>query len=401
MLPLLYERGIVPVLSFGCFYKPTTTLQKNFLSDFLVENMEQFIDANWSSTYTIYQNTTLTTAKPPDDKCIIPFYQGTAIVVINLLLVLVGTFGNFMIIFAVLKTPRLRQRVSNFLLLSLAVADLMVTMCAQPLHATSMCFKTFNHYCIAEVDFAYDIAGNFSFFCSVFHLSAISIDRALVVTKPHQHHNMMARKGLKIMLCTCWGSAAAFVCLRVPLPSTLMLSVALIVLNYVIIIISYAVILYEITHQKINEDPTAPMSRVVTRDARMERRVAGTIGIIILFFSLCCLPLLGFYITVKKAVIRDIGSVTYMWIRTLALSNSSMNFIVYSFRIHNFRVAYLKMLGNILQKPRKLFGISKPSSFGASTLSKDMMELGCPVKGRKGTYNLQNSFTTGLTNSSK
>lgn len=362
--------------------------------------MEQPTDANLSNIlFPTYEGTT---GQSLDGKCVFPFEQGIAIIVINLLLITLGTCGNFLIIFAVLNTPGLRQRVSNFLLLSLAIADLLVTMVAQPLHAVSMSFKTIEHRCISEVDFAYDIAGNFSFFCSVFHLSAISVDRALVVTKPHQHHDMMTRRGLKIMLLSCWGSAVVFVCLRVPLPSTLMLSIALIVANYVIIIVSYTVILYQITHEK-PDDPLAPPSSRSSRDARIERRVAGTISIIILFFSLCCLPLTVFYITVGKGVLRNMGSVTYMWIRTLALSNSSMNFIVYSYRINHFRVAYLRILRKICRKPRQIFRVSKPNSFGTSTLSRDvnLMELKCPVPGKQGNYSLKNTCTTRVTISSK
>lgn len=338
---------------------------------------------------------------PVDDKCLTPFGQGIAIIVINLVLVVLGTCGNFLIIFAVLKTPRLRKRVSNFLLLSLAVADLLVTLLAQPLNSISMSFKTIEHRCIPEVDFAYDIAGNFSFFCSVFHLSAISIDRALVVTKPHQHQEMMSKKGLKIMLFVCWGSAVTFVCLRVPFASTLMLSVAVIVANYIIISVSYSVILYHITHEK-PIDPLAPESRATSRDALMERRVAGTISIIILFFSICSLPLLAVYITAKKGVLRNMGSISYMWARTLALSNSSMNFIVYSFRIHHFRTAYLKILRRVCLEPRQLFS-NKPTSSCGSTLSrnKTIMELGCPTEVRTSSYNLKNTNTARLSSSSK
>ncbi|CAH3032144.1 unnamed protein product [Pocillopora meandrina] len=39
----------------------------------------------------------------------------------------------------------------------------------------------------------------------------------------------------------------------------------------------------------------------------------------------------------------------YMWIRSLALSNSAMNFVVYSARIRDFRDAYISI-------SRKMFG---------------------------------------------
>jgi len=79
------------------------------------------------------------------------------------------------------------------------------------------------------------------------------------------------------------------------------------------------------------------------------------IAIIILFFALCWFPLLGYYISVRRAFLRDLGGVTYMWIRTLVLSNSSMNFIVYSCRIEHFRVAYLRIINRMLRNPRKFW----------------------------------------------
>ncbi|XP_031565129.1 galanin receptor type 2-like [Actinia tenebrosa] len=313
-----------------------------------------------------------TTRGISNEACYLPLSHGIPIMIINFTLVFVGTFGNFLIIFAVLNTHKLRYRISNFLILSLAVADLIVTMCAQPLQATSVTFKTFRHYCVLEIDFAYDIAGNFSVFCSLFHLAAISIDRALVVTKPHQHQALMRKHGLKTMLFICWGIAFVFVCIRVPFPSTLSLSIALIIISYIIIVLSYAVILYQISRDKVkSNDPAAAMSST-SKDAIMEKRIAGTIAIVIFFFSLCWFPLLGFYVSVGKGVLRELGGVTYMWIRTVVLSNSSMNFIVYSFRIVHFRVAYLRTINKILKRPREIFGGSKFATSGAvSQESKD------------------------------
>lgn len=321
-----------------------------------------------------------------EDRCNLPLVHGIPIVIINSTLVFVGTFGNFLIIFAVLNTNRLRRKISNFLLVSLAFADLFVTMCAQPLHATSVAFTTFGHYCVFEVDYAYDIAANFSVFCSLFHLAAISVDRALVVTKPHQHQEIMKKYGLKTLLVICWGLALIFACVRVPFPATLKLSIALIVFNYIIILICYAVILYQITREKVNSnDPAAAMSSA-SRDARTEKRVAGTIAIIIFFFSLCWFPLLGFYSSVGNAVLRELGGVTYMWIRTAVLSNSSMNFIVYSWRIDHFRIAYQKTVNRMLHKPRELFRINRLNasvglSHGGSRENDKVMELTGDLEG--------------------
>lgn len=345
------------------------------------------------------------------ERCSLPLVHGIPIVIINYSLVFIGTFGNFLIIFAVLKTPKLRHKISNYLLLSLAAADLFVTMFAQPLNATSVAFTTFRSCCIPEIDFAYDFAGNFSVFCSLFHLASISVDRALVVRKPHQHHDLMSKYGLKIMLVCCWGGATILASIRVQYASALFFSIGLGFFNFAIIIGSYGVILYEIKRERLGTHDVSGTGSVSSRDARMEKRVAGTIAIIIFFFSLCWFPLLGYYISVKRAVLREMGGITYMWIRTLVLSNSSMNFIVYSCRIKDFRHAYLRLINAILRRPREFFGI--PGKFGTTTASagasyaskdNDIMELTTPSgvynKKEKPTQNTENT-ANGLTNNGR
>lgn len=341
------------------------------------------------------------------ERCALPLVHGIPIVIINYCLVFIGTFGNFLIIFAVLKTPKLRHKISNYLLLSLAVADLFVTMFAQPLNATSVAFTTFRRCCIPEIDKAYDFAGNFSVFCSLFHLASISVDRALVVRKPHQHHHLMSKYGLKIMLVMCWGGATVLAAVRYQFASALFFSIGLGFFNFAIILGSYGVILYEIKRERLGTHDTSGTGSVSSRDARMEKRVAGTIAIIIFFFSLCWFPLLGHYISVKRAVLREMGGIRYMWIRTLVLSNSSMNFIVYSCRIEHFRHAYLRIINRILQRPREIMGV--PGKFGHTTASggasyasrdNDIMELTTPsgVYMKKDKTKHNNNAGNGLTN---
>lgn len=301
-----------------------------------------------------------------NDKCNLDIYNGTAIIVINLILSIIGTFGNFLIIYAVLKTPPLRQIASNILLLSLAITDLIVTTCAQPLHAVSVCFKTYAHYCVAPIELGYDLSGNISIFCSMFHLAAISIDRAYATVKPHAYKEFMKKRGVKIMVITCWGLAVVHVSLRVPIPESMMLSIMLIFLSYAIIIAAYIVILYKITHDKVTSNDSAAQSSNASRDIRIEKRVSGTIFIVIVWFSICALPAVGFYIYVGgSGTIRNLGGTMYMWIRTLVLSNSSLNFIIYSYRINHFRSAYHRILRKIFHKTNHVHN----SSTGTATSS--------------------------------
>jgi len=276
------------------------------------------------------------------NKCVFPIEHGVPIVVLNSIFSILGTIGNLLIIVVILKTPKLR-RVSNFLLLSLAVADLLVTMIAQPMQITTVAAKTFGHFCIPQVDFTYDVMANFSCSCSLFHLAAISVDRAIAITKPHDYQSIMAKKGLRVMIATCWGTALLFVSLRAPFPETLFLSVALILINYLTITVSYTIILFQITRERVIRNMPEGNSKV-SRNALMERRVAGTIAIVILVFSICWFPLVAFYVSIRKGLSRTLVGIPYMWIRTILLLNSSMNFLIYSFRIDHFRSAYGKII---------------------------------------------------------
>lgn len=308
--------------------------------------------------------------------CVFPLAHGIPIVLLNTIFSIFGTVGNILIVLAVLKTPKLR-RISNFLLLSLALADLLVATFAQPMQIITVAVKTFGHFCVPPVDYAYDVIANFSCSCSLFHLAAISVDRAIIIAKPHNYQTIMGKYGLRAMVASCWGIALLFVCIRVQFPGTLFLSVAFIIMSYLTITASYTVILFEITKERVNRSKHPNDLRAISRDARMERRVAGTIAIVIVAFSICWFPLLGFYISMKRGLLRTLSGVPYMWIRTLLLINSSMNFMIYSFRIDHFRSAYKKIIRRWVRKAsgwmRLSNGTSSPpvnSSSRCSTLDK-------------------------------
>ncbi|KAK3752381.1 hypothetical protein QZH41_000378 [Actinostola sp. cb2023] len=307
-------------------------------------------------------------------KCTFPLAHGIPIVLLNSIFSIFGTFGNVLIIVVVLKTRKLR-RISNYLLLSLAVADLFVTTFAQPMQVTTVAVKTFGHFCVREVDYAYDVIANFSCSCSLYHLAAISIDRAIVIAKPHNYQSIMGKYGLRIMVGACWGMAIMFVSLRVPLPETLTLSIAIIFASYLIIIVSYSIILFQITRERVTRKMQPADSRGISRDARMERRVAGTIAIIIVVFSICWFPLVGFYVTMKKGLLRNLSGVPYMWIRTILLLNSSMNFLIYSFRIDHFRSAYKRIIRRWLKQSRAMGHGTTYSTPGTQSHSKQFSTM--------------------------
>ena len=59
--------------------------------------------------------------------CPLPLSQGIALITANGIVCVFGSLGNLLVCFAIATNPRLR-RCSNYLLFSLAIADLIVTL---------------------------------------------------------------------------------------------------------------------------------------------------------------------------------------------------------------------------------------------------------------------------------
>ena len=92
------------------------------------------------------------------------------------------------------------RRASSYLLFSLAIADLIVTLICEPLFMEFIIQRTFLYDCKASLSLAYFILTYLSCATSVLHMVAISIDRFVAVVFPLRHKNLMEKFGLKVML---------------------------------------------------------------------------------------------------------------------------------------------------------------------------------------------------------
>ena len=71
----------------------------------------------------------------------------------------------------------------------------------------------------------------------------------------------------------------------------------------------------------------------------MEIRVACTLAIVIGVFTACWVPVMTALFAAGKSLIKRNGPLR-MWPRTLAFSNSAMNFLIYSARLRDFKDSY-------------------------------------------------------------
>lgn len=114
----------------------------------------------------------------------------------------------------------------------------------------------------------------------------------------------------------------------------------------------YSLIVISLAKSRQEKKQLRARSSNDTSQPRLEIRVAFTLAIVIAVFTASWSPLVATLFAAGKPLVETLG-VAHLWIGTLALSNSAMNFVIYGSRMRNFREAY-KVCG------RKLLGVLRP-----------------------------------------
>ncbi|EDO42579.1 predicted protein [Nematostella vectensis] len=292
---------------------------------------ESFAFSNYSSN-----------GKSPGEGCVLPQAHAIAMFVINILFSALGTVGNLLVCGAVLSTPTLR-RISNYLICSLAVADLFITMSGQPLLAV-MLWGRLHAVCYDKVELAFRAIGNVSCAASLLSLCFISIDRCVAISKPFRYNTIMTYWKLGLMLLFAWGfpSAYTYVRLQVSKKITSYITVGMFGAGYAVLAGCYIVIFIKTLKQAKERKRLLGYQRqkqsIVSQ--RTERRLATTILLIIAVFTVAWAPL--FYLRVKQPK-KNYG-IAYDWARTIALSSSAVNPALYCLRNEEYRKAFKRIL---------------------------------------------------------
>uniref|UniRef100_A0A3B5KKS4 G-protein coupled receptors family 1 profile domain-containing protein n=1 Tax=Xiphophorus couchianus TaxID=32473 RepID=A0A3B5KKS4_9TELE len=135
------------------------------------------------------------------------------------LLSLVTVCGNLLVVISIIYFKQLHTP-TNTLILSLAVADLLVGILVFPLSmAFSLSSCTYNESLFCKVRDSFDIL--FST-CSIMHLCCISIDRYYAVCQPLTYRSKISRHVVAIMITVSWG-VSALVSIGVIIPRLLVI----------------------------------------------------------------------------------------------------------------------------------------------------------------------------------
>ena len=120
--------------------------------------------------------------------CFLPMAHGIPLITVNAIVCVLGSNCRL-------------HRTCSYLLFSLAIADLIVTLVCTPLLLEIISHRIFfhSHECTASLEPVFGILSHVSCTTSVFHMVAISFDRFPAVVFPLRHNILIGKCGLKAM----------------------------------------------------------------------------------------------------------------------------------------------------------------------------------------------------------
>ncbi|XP_015803794.2 trace amine-associated receptor 1-like [Nothobranchius furzeri] len=264
------------------------------------------------------------------------------------LLSLVTVCGNLLVIISVFYFKQLHTP-TNSLILSLAVADLLVGILVFPF---SMAFSLSS--CMHHEGLFCKVRGSFDILlstCSILHLCCISIDRYYAVCQPLTYTFKINRRVVFIMTSFSWGvSALVGVGVTIPKLSSeqceetcfideLMANIVGPILSFYLPVVIMLCIYLKIflVAQKQAQLIQTRMKCGVTA-SKMERKATKTLATVLGVFLFCWTPFF-LYITFLPFTNNSVPVPVFETLNWLALSNSMLNPFIYAFFYSWFRSA--------------------------------------------------------------
>ena len=277
-----------------------------------------------------------------------PFYSSYVVtIVINAFSSYNAIMMNSLIIHAMRKTSLLPKTLKT-LLLSLAVSDLGVGLLVQPLNIA----KTVNPTQSALAT-AYNIFAVIFVYSSVFGVVAISVDRFLAIHLHLRYREFVTHKRVVAVVISIWVlsvSMSLYFWHGSPEIANVVILITL-GLSFICTTIVYCRIYLVVRRHKNRIHAMqlqAPQNSEMTNDAR-QRKSAVSAFYVYLVFLVCTLPE---YCALVANRFLDAPSTAlegfFLYSGTLIFLNSSLNPVIYCWRMRHVRYAIMDTLRNII-----------------------------------------------------
>ncbi|XP_031567260.1 D(2)-like dopamine receptor [Actinia tenebrosa] len=278
------------------------------------------------------------------------------LVVFNILISVLGTFGNALVLLAVVKNRSL-QTVPDLFIFSMAVADLIVTGVQQPM-------LTCRVYRINSPNLTFnsilETIGFLAILASITSMFMVTIDRFVAIQRPFVYIRLATSKRAVQVISTLWILCPTFTVSSHFIQGqekyyAVWTYMTILLLSTVII---YVYLFYTARKQqnKIimantlgtsvrSNDHTQKGIPLRTRQ-RNERKPAKTIAIVVGVFIVFWTPFLAYVITNADILEKEEldKMIWFYWFLSLSLCNSTLNPYIYCVRNSRYRLAFAKLL---------------------------------------------------------
>lgn len=274
-----------------------------------------------------------------------------ALTAINSTASLIGFVGNLLVCIVVMKFRFLGRPKAELFIASLAVADLLVCVLAQPMYVLFLHGLLPSHLNMIRQAITW-----ISTLVSVSHLFSISIERFLSLFFLHRYSFFIPDRIIWSSIVFTWLIAIGFGAPAATFRKARHVAQYFVIAILLIIPILYAGTFYivRLQHQRIKKLrlPAKKLSPSQKRFPR-ERKIVYMIAVVVGAFYLCIAPLiiLPFFFTVgaSPAVVLK-AKRAFPWVNTVAFCNSCLNPYVYYWRSCRFRLALERILQKIFEK---------------------------------------------------
>ena len=258
-----------------------------------------------------------------------------------------------------LRKPLTIPRAVKTLLLSLAVSDLGVGLLVQPLYVAYLGMRLQENTQNSTSEIVSDIWGNTAYFftcASFFGVVALAADRFLAIHLHLRYQELVIHKRVVAVVIFIWILSAILTILIRRTPNVeAFIVIAVDSVCYLTTVWFYFKIYLTVRHHSnqihVFQEQLAGNIGTDTRNVERERKAAvGTFYVYVLFL-ICCLPL-----TCCMIIYLSIGPHTVLtnfelYTEMLTYLNSSLNPLIYSWKMRHVRHAIMEILRNIFLDP--------------------------------------------------
>ena len=270
--------------------------------------------------------------------------------VLSIVMAPIIVLGNLLVLLAVWKDPlkKLRSSPSNFILVSMALADLSVGLVVCPITAYWgwVIFEKGTSPFGLSVIFAINV---FSVNVSFGHMFLLTVDRLFAVVKPLQYRVIITNKRAVIASCVCWIYFVAFGCSFLMLRDYFAIMGAVYNVQLLSILVSMLIMYTVITIRlrryskaRMNKPIHSPSSLLVILER--EKRLFKAITIVICAFLICYMPwfVVQLLIYLCKPCHPHLAllMIFFGFSGSLTYANSGLNPILYSWRLPRYRETF-------------------------------------------------------------